>query len=461
MCASPCGVAYHAECIRVGPPFSTRLRHGRGLSFPPVKHWGTFICEKCTVRAVIGRELILQSDLELLCLERMRLIDMAHAWALSTHTKYQQKLGVIRRFERRHQFSFLQPAALTSPPATTDIPLMWIQESYALRPSHRGSDSATVSMNTVRQLRSAASQYLGWEMMLQHPLSTLLDQQQHIVNIPCRATDALSFTLFTKGMAGRLGTDSIPSTPLLSRHVHYMDRLFSSNYRRATSLLSRRRWALAGLANCILWLGWLRSAELFNLTFGDIELVRPSQGPLYDLPPGLGMVLLRLLPQTKSNRTSTADVVLAFTTLSGLSPGLWARRVALAVEGTSSFWPSHPGMIFTEPDGTPWSSYFFRHTFVYPCLRQLQADGDMFLRPFVGPNNSIEEKFWSLHSYRRGARTHSGRRGTQDGIPSIAATGPQIYEHGRWRRRRAGEAIDVQYNEWTYQDRLPITLQCL
>ena len=459
--AHACGVSYHTDCFRVGPPFTTRLRKGQGLVFPRVRHWGTFICEKCTVRAVVGRELSLSSDADLLRFERMRLIDMAHAWAVSTHVKYQQKLTAIRRFEAAYGFTFLRSAPLSSPPGTADIPLMWLQESYALRSSTRGSDHHTVSMGTVRQLRSAASQFLCWEMMLQHPLETMLDQQQHLVTVPCRATDALSFTLFTKGMTGRIGTDSTPSTPLLFRHIYYMDRLFLQNFLASNSGLSRRRWALAGLANCILWLGWLRSSELFGLTFGDLEVIHPSDGPLHDLPPGLGMVLLRLLPQTKSNRTSTADVVMAHDTLSGLSPGLWARRVALALE-ESACWPSqHPGPIFSEPDGSCWSSYFFRHNFLYPSLRRLQADGDMFLRPFTGSGSSIEDKFWSLHSYRRGARTHAGRTGSYNGVASRKATTPQIYEHGRWRRWRSGEAIDVQYNDLTYFDRLPITLQCL
>jgi hypothetical protein len=41
---------------------------------------------------------------------------------------------------------------------------MWIQESYGLRRS-KMTDSP-IAMATVRHLRSAASQFLGWEMML-------------------------------------------------------------------------------------------------------------------------------------------------------------------------------------------------------------------------------------------------------------------------------------------------------
>ena len=55
----PCQVMYHAQCIRVGPPF--RSRHfGKGtlgLQFPPCATDLPFICELCTVRTHLGREI--------------------------------------------------------------------------------------------------------------------------------------------------------------------------------------------------------------------------------------------------------------------------------------------------------------------------------------------------------------------------------------------------------------------
>jgi hypothetical protein len=44
--------------------------------------------------------------------------------------------------------------------------------------------------------------------------------------------------------------------------------------------------------------------ETFSLTYEDIVVVEPPDGPTYELPPGVGMVLLRLLPQTKTNGTA-------------------------------------------------------------------------------------------------------------------------------------------------------------
>jgi hypothetical protein len=130
------------------------------------------------VRSVLGRELRQPTDTELLMLERLRLIDMANAWASGTDDQYQLKLSIIRSFERKHRFQFLGVQPLAFPPNTIDIPIMWMQISYSLRlrPSTRRGDGSTISMATVRHLRSAAaSQFLGWEMMVQNPLNTFLD----------------------------------------------------------------------------------------------------------------------------------------------------------------------------------------------------------------------------------------------------------------------------------------------
>ena len=128
---------------------------------------------------------------------------------------------------------------------------MRIHESYSLRPSTKVGDS-TVAFASIRSLRSAASQFLGWEMLVRNPGWTFLDQQQRVLQLPCRATDNYSFRLFAKGMTGRLGTKSNPTTALLFRHVAYMEKTFVANYRSATSFDTKRCWALAGTANLAL-----------------------------------------------------------------------------------------------------------------------------------------------------------------------------------------------------------------
>jgi hypothetical protein len=49
----------------------------------------------------------------------------------------------------------------------------------------------------------------------------------------------------------------------------------------------------------------------------DLEVVDPTQGATHGLPPHLGAILLDLLPETKSNPCQVADLVIAYTTLSG------------------------------------------------------------------------------------------------------------------------------------------------
>jgi hypothetical protein len=98
---------------------------------------------------------------------------------------------------------------------------------------------------------------------------------------------------------------------------------------------------------------------------------------------------------------------------------------------------------------------------LYPFLYQRQVLGDPYLTPYSGGRgNSIEEKFWSLHCYRRGARSHVSRGGKFGHHRFKQATQAQVYEHARWRYRRSSEAIDVIYREWNPVDRIQITLNC-
>ena len=99
----------------------------------------------------------------------MRLLDMLAYWSKGTHTTYQSKLRVIRRFEARHDLKILRPTPLLRPPGGPDIQLMWCQEAYSLRPSTKRFDrdvALTLTFGTIRQLRSAASQYFAWDMMI-------------------------------------------------------------------------------------------------------------------------------------------------------------------------------------------------------------------------------------------------------------------------------------------------------
>ena len=125
----PCQVSYHHQCIKVGPPFTTRHRHLLNLQFPSLPRLSGFICEACTVRAILLQELRPGGhDVVLLMLERMRLIDMANGWAVGTHGTYQSLLRRVKEFEDVFSLTVLPPTQLASPPWVTVIPLMWSQQ---------------------------------------------------------------------------------------------------------------------------------------------------------------------------------------------------------------------------------------------------------------------------------------------------------------------------------------------
>jgi hypothetical protein len=97
---SPCDNQYHPECIKLVKLFKKRpVRATLGLKYPPAMTCFPFICEACTVRAVLGRELTwTASDMQLLMLEQMRLVDMSHAWASSTLQGTTRYLGWLSNF---------------------------------------------------------------------------------------------------------------------------------------------------------------------------------------------------------------------------------------------------------------------------------------------------------------------------------------------------------------------------
>ena len=392
----------------------------------------------------------------------MRMLDMVHFWAARTHSQYQAKLGLIRRFEHDHGLHILRQTCLERPPSGPEIPLMWCQEAYSLRKSPRrqdAQDSLTLAFSTIRQLRSAASQYFAWDMLVSSPTPVYMDNSRRLLHQPCRATDGFSYTLFSSGMSARIGDEARPSVPLLDRHVRALDRTLNERYLAATLDSEKRELALAGFANLSLWLGWLRSGEKFGLNWEDCAVTEPANGPSKDLPVGIGAVCLRMLPETKSARSHRPDVVMAYLTLSGYHIGKWFHR-ARHWAGIYD-WRQVSRPIFCKVNGTRWTSAYFRHVYLYPSLHAQRAAGDAYLMAFDGsPGNTLESKFWSLHCYRRGARGQVSRGGTLALHRFRRATDTQVYEHARWRRKRSGEKIDVIYREWPLIDRIQLTLYC-
>jgi hypothetical protein len=276
-----------------------------------------------------------------------------------------------------------------------------------------------------------------------------------------RAEDDLSSSLFATGLGACLGEESTPSMALLDRHVRFLDSDLDRRFLAARTPEELRELSLAGLANTLFWLAWVRSTEGFSLSWSDITVIAPQDGATLDLMDHVGAVLLTLLPETKSSCSRRADIVVAYTTFSGFSLGRWVTRAQ------THDYAGQASKLFTHLNGgVLWTSRYFRERYLYPSLRAQQAAGDPLLKAFdslTGPN-SIAAKFWSLHCYRRGACTQVTRGGTVRNQATTyhfrKASSEQVYEHGRWQHKHSGEKIDVVYREWTTLDRVKISLYC-
>jgi hypothetical protein len=416
------------------------------------------MCECCTVRAILDRELYGKEDWKLLCLERIHILDLAHFWSAGTHVQYQPWL--------------------LSTPSTTSLAitesfgrglfaaLRWVSKSLYngfrrliasdnLGP--RMENSSTSPLRPSGQFARPPPSSMPGGGLITSPTSHF-DQQHRLIFQASRPTDGIGATLFAGGMCSRIGEDSKPSMPLVDAHVRFLMTDLDNRYRQARGRASRREIALAGLAMLCLWLGWLRSKECFLLRWQDFDLVEPAHGPTLGLPRNCGLVRLLLGPETKSSRTRTANVPIAYTTLSGYSIGLWFHRARHSC-GLGTRWRSSRELVFQDADGTPWTSFFLRHTFLYPSLYQCQARGDPTLKVCTDvPGQTIEAKFWSLHCFRRGACSQVSRGGQRQLFRFRKATTVQIYEHARWHFRRLNERIDVRYRKWTLLERLQLTL---
>jgi integrase len=312
----------------------------------------------------------------------------------------------------------------------------------------------------VRQLRSAASQYMLWDFMMSRPGEAVLTPQRKLLVQACRPTDSVAYTLHAAGMSSRLGTHTNPSMPLLDRHVRWLDADLNRRYQEVTSERQRCELARAGLLNLFLWLGWLRSSEARELRWCDVSVTEPQDFASKDLPVNVGCIGLRLGPETKSDRTRAVDVVIAYRTISGLCPGRWFHRLRRDC-GLYGGWNHSTISIFLHRDGAVWTSHYFRQSYLYPALTAQRGVGDAYLTPFTNDvGNQLQDKFWSLHCYRRGARSHVTKGGHFGLYRFRRASKDQVYEHGRWRLRRSSEAIDKQYDEWTVRQRLELTLYC-
>ena len=89
----------------------------------------------------------------------------------------------------------------------------------------------------------------------------------------------------------------------------------------------RRGIALGGFVNVTLWLAWLWLDKTLVLRSEDVIVTSLEFSCSRDLFSFAGMLEYILLPETKIDRTSRVDVIVATATTSGLRPLQWVRRV--------------------------------------------------------------------------------------------------------------------------------------
>jgi hypothetical protein len=454
--AVPCGVRYHGECIRAGPPFRTRLGANKGLLCPNL-NLPHFICELCQVRAMLGRELHnKEADHELLLLERMRLLDSVNYWQQSTMTTYGPYLQFMHRFGRRYSVAVLQPTRLTRPPTSEGIALVWAQLLYSLR-VYKGNP---IKFNTIRMIRSVASSFYTWDLHYTFPGRVRRDGGRDEVCDFVLPSEEAGVTFATKGLARRIGTQTKPSWALSHIHIAYLDQRLREAYSKSTDDAYRHELACAGFANILGYLGWLRGTELFEARYEDLTIIPPNAGATYGLPPNIGAILLDLMAETKTNPCQVADLVLAYETLSGLSPGYWVSELR-------RFSSCRHGRIFSTKTEPAWSSRYFRMNYAWPLLEEMMEAGEPTLQVFMTEEGStLRKHIYSMHSWRRAGRSRAGRNARHNEPRpkgTRKATDDEIYEHGRWtkRRDRKGEAIAALYNQWGLIERLAITIFCM
>jgi hypothetical protein len=169
----------------------------------------------------------------------------------------------------------------------------------------------------------------------------------------------------------------------------------NSLYEAATTEVSRAEIARAALATVIAWLGWLRALELFSLTWNDLtvlELLGPRWISLMELEPFW-------LDFCRKPSLAKRSPLMWF----WLTPRHLVYRLASGPTVFDRLWAIKP----SHQIGTPWTSHFFRSTYLWRMLHMQRIAGDAHLKPFdgVNGNKTLEQVFYSMHSYRRGARS--------------------------------------------------------
>ena len=203
------------------------------------------------------------------------------------------------------------------------------------------------------------------------------------------------------------------------------------------------------------FIGWLRAVETFGIQWQDLTIVDPLMGPMMGLPLHVGVILVKLLPQTKSSQAATADVVLAYRTASGLPLGDWFHRLAIWLPAQET---SPDSFVLSFRDGWAWTSHHYRYTYMYPVLSLMRSLGDAYLSKYDDtPGRELIKAFHGFNTMRRTGRTVASKK--RD-TTLRAATPAETVEHGRWRLSRSSLDMPLAYLEWPIADRLCLSQCC-
>jgi hypothetical protein len=149
-------------------------------------------------------------------------------------------------------------------------------------------------------------------------------------------------------------------------------------------------------------------------------------------------------------------MVVVYETASGKNLGWW-----LAALWNSLPYPQRvpSTYVLCHSSGNPWTSHYFRYTYVYPLLALQRTLGDPYLRKFdESPGKGLAENYWSFNMYRRGGRKTVSRKRACN---HRAATPAKVVEHERWRISRSTLDTPTAYLEWSVADRSAITYFCM
>jgi hypothetical protein len=157
-------------------------------------------------------------------------------------------------------------------------------------------------------------------MQAKAPRQILLDcsgrglMHKHIS--PCAESN---MTFAAKGMSLHLGASAKKSWAISHVQVACIYQVLEQACHNAgLNPCLQHKILVAAFTNLIACLGWLRGGEIFQAEETDLVVTLPIDGPVWGLPPGISAVEHSLPPETKSDPTVLANVVTAFTTMSGL-----------------------------------------------------------------------------------------------------------------------------------------------